>query len=149
MAEITDQDIFDRLPYAQIDRDNVEFYRGMLQRRLLLNRCEQCGNWSGPTWPICPVCWSDDVRPTEVSGKGTVHSFTLLHAGLPMPGVDYVAGYPVAVIDLEEQAGLRATATIVDCPNEELHIGMPVELTWIERNGEPSPAFRPAAAANA
>src|SRR5262245_20434448 len=108
MTDISDQDLFDRLPNAVIDRDNAEFFRGMLRRQLLLHRCHDCGNWSSPPWPICPVCWSDDVRPTEVSGKGTIHSFTLLHAGLPVPGVDYAAGYPVALIELEEQEGLRA-----------------------------------------
>jgi len=143
MTDISDQDVFDRLPNAVIDRDNVEFFRGMLQRRLLLNHCEDCGDWNSATRPICPVCWSDNVRPTEVSGKGVVHSFTLLHAGLPIAGVDYAAGYPVALVELEEQAGFRAAATIVDCPNDQLKIGLPVELTWIERDGEPFPAFRP------
>lgn len=145
MSDISAEEVFDRLPTASIDRDSIAFFRGMLQSQLLLNRCHDCGHWFGPTWPICPECWSDDIRPTEVSGKGTIHSFTLLHAGLPAPGIDYVAGYPVALIDLDEQEGLRAAATIVDCPNDALEIGMPVQLAWTERDGQPFPAFRPVA----
>lgn len=148
MSEITDQEVFDRLPGMVIDRDSVDFYRGVLERRMLLNHCEDCGHWNSATRPqVCPTCWSDNVTRSEPSGKGTIHSFTLLHAGLPIPGVDYKAGYPVALVELDEQKGFRAAATIVDCPNEDLRVGLPVELTWIERGGEPFPAFRPQAAA--
>ena len=55
-----------------------------------------------------------------------------------------MAGYPLLVVELEEQVGLRATATMVDCAVEDIRIGMPVALTWIERDGHPIPAFRPA-----
>ena len=144
MSEITDSDVFARFPNDRIDRDNIPFFRGLLERRLVVGRCHDCGRWNQPLWPNCPACWSDDVRPTEVSGKGRVHTFTLLHAGMPWPGIDYAAGYPLAVVELEEQDGLRAVATIVNCPNDDIRIGMPVELTWLEREGHPIPAFQPA-----
>ncbi|GAA2848656.1 hypothetical protein GCM10010472_01970 [Pseudonocardia halophobica] len=147
MSEITDQQVADRLPDMWLDRDNVEFYRGLLQRRLLINRCADCGRWQQPPFPICPSCWSDDVRPTEVSGEGTIHSFTILRAGPPLPGVDYASGHPVVVVELAEQQGVRVTATTADVAHEELRVGMPVTLTWVDRGGEPVPAFRPAASA--
>ncbi|MET0830390.1 MAG: Zn-ribbon domain-containing OB-fold protein [Microbacterium sp.] len=146
MSEITDAEVAERLPDAWIDQDNVAFFRGLLDRRLLINRCADCSRYHSPPRPFCPTCWSDDVRPTEVSGRGTLHSFTVLHVGPPFPDADYAAGYPVGVIDLEEQPGVRATAKIVGVRNEEIRIGMPVELTWIERDGAPVPAFRPAGA---
>jgi uncharacterized OB-fold protein len=68
---------------------------------------------------------------------------TVLHVGTPTDGVDYVAGYPVVAVELEEQAGLRYVAGIVKCTKDDLSIGMPVELTWIERAGEPTPSFQP------
>ncbi len=48
----------------------------------------------------------------------------------------------MATIELEEQPGLRFTSTIVGVPNEQLAIGMPVELSWIVRGHNPVPAFR-------
>jgi len=146
-ASIADAEVFERLPAARIDRDNIAFFRGLLSRRLLLNRCADCGNWSNPPWPNCPRCWSDDVRPTEVAGDGTIHSFALRHAGPPREGVDYLRGYPVAVVELVEQAGLRVTARVVGCAPEEIENDLPVRLRWIERDGEPVPAFAPRAAA--
>jgi uncharacterized OB-fold protein len=143
MAEISDADVLERYPSLWVDRDTVDLFRGFLEHRLLINKCAECSNWYQPPWPVCPRCQSEDVTATEVSGKGTVFTFTILHTG-GSRGVDYAAGHPVAVVELAEQKGLRISATIVDCAKEDIQIGMPVELTWIERNGDPIPAFRPA-----
>ena len=111
-----------------------------------MNRCADCGRWHHPMRPMCPACWSWNVAPTAVSGRGTVHLFMLLHQGPPAEGVDYAkAPHPVVTVQLAEQEGLRFTGTMVGCALDEIRIGMPVELTWIERNGSPYPAFRPAA----
>jgi uncharacterized OB-fold protein len=127
------EEVFDRFGSEWIDLDNVEFYRGLLRRQLLINRCEDCGNWYQPPWPTCPACWSANVTPTKVSGVGAVHTFAI------PPGSDTA----LAVIDLAEQHDLRASGQIVDCPAQDVKIGMPVDLCWLERDGHPVPAFRP------
>jgi uncharacterized OB-fold protein len=86
------------------------------------------------------------VSPVPVSGRGTVHLLTFLHQGPPVPGLDYAGGFPLAAIELAEQPGLRVEATVVDCPRDQLRVGLAVELTWIDRDGAPWPAFRPAEA---
>jgi hypothetical protein len=144
VKEITDQEVLERFPNVLIDRDNVAHYRGLLQKKLLVNRCQDCGYWIYPERPICPECWSFNVRAEEVSGKGTVYMFTLLHQGPPIPGVDFSTPHPIAGIELPEREGLRYLSTIVNCPNQDIKIGMPVELTWIERAGVPAAAFQPA-----
>lgn len=144
MTAISDADVLDRFPNTWIDPDNVALFRGFLEQRLLINKCQDCDKWYQPPWPICPRCLSENVQATEVSGKGVVFTFTVLHTGWARD-VDYSTGHPVAVIELVEQPGLRITTTIVDCPKEDIRIDMPVELTWIERAGHPIPAFRPAA----
>lgn len=140
--EISDEELLARLPGIRIDRDNKEYYRGLLQHRLLLNRCRQCGAWHTPPRASCPKCWSWDVVPTEVSGKGTVYLFSFRN-GVPAYGsTSESEPYPVVNIELPE--GVRFTSTVIDCPKAELKIGMPVELIWIEEDGMPFPAFRPA-----
>jgi uncharacterized OB-fold protein len=68
----------------------------------------------------------------------------LLHQGPPAPDVDYSKGpHPVVTIELEEQEGLRFTSTVIDCPLEDVRIGLAVELAWIDRFGAPFPVFRP------
>jgi uncharacterized OB-fold protein len=143
VTTISDQELLDAFPDTRIDHDNKEFYRGWLERRLLLNRCLECGRWHHPPQPICPDCWSRHVEPSEISGTGVIHLLMLLHQGPPAPDVDYSRPHPVATVELAEQEGLRYSSTVVNCPQEEIRIGMPVRLTWIERWGAPYPVFEP------
>ena len=144
-----DEAVLERLPDVRLDHLNKRYYLGLLRRELLAGRCRACGTWHTPLRPICPSCWSAEVSSVPVSGRGTVYLLTILYQGPPAPGVDYSGGYPLAAIELAEQAGLRVEATVVDCPRDRLRVGLEVELTWIDRDrgGDqktPWPAFRPA-----
>ncbi len=151
MATLSDEELVDRLPGVLINEDNKAFYRGWLEQQLLLNRCADCGTWHHPPKPVCPECWSDRLRPTPVSGEGTIHLLIWLRQGPPADGVDYSSPHPVATIELAEQPGLRFTSTVVDAGMNDIAIGDPVELIWIRRGGVPYPAFtrRPAATGTA
>ena len=142
---ISDAQVFDAFPGVLIDYDNIEHYRGLLSRRLLINRCQDCGYWIYPHYPMCSRCWSTDVVPTDVSGKAIVHFYTLLHQPTlgGVPGIDYAEPYPDVAYELPEREGLRYSARLVNCATRDLHVGMPVELTWIEVDGVPAPAFQP------
>ncbi len=84
------------------------------------------------------------MRPTEVSGTGTIHLLIFLHQGPPAEGVDYATPYPVATVELDEQPGLRFTGTVVSAANAEMAIGQRVVLDWVLRADAPLPVFRPA-----
>lgn len=142
MLDSTDRQVLEAFPADPVDHDNKHYYYGRLHHQLLVNRCATCKTWSQPPRAFCPECWSDDVVPTPVSGKGTIYMAIFLHQGPELQGVDYSIPYPVVVAELAEQTGLRFTATISDTPHESIVIGAPVELTWIDRNGVPTPAFR-------
>ena len=43
--------------------------------------------------------------------------------------------YNISIVELVDQEGLRFMTNVVDCPPDEVHIGMPV--TWsFEQHGE-------------
>jgi len=142
MTGVSDAELLDRYRGVTIDHTNKHFYRGLLERELRLNRCEECGWWHHRPKPICPRCWSKRVVATPVRGRGVIHLAIFLHQGPPADGVDYTAGpHPVVTVELEEQPGLRFTSTVVGATNERIVIGAPVDLTWIERDGRPFPVF--------
>jgi uncharacterized OB-fold protein len=141
--EITDEMVLAAYPTVPIDHDSKAYWKGCLQKRLLINRCRDCGYYIHFPRPMCPRCWSENVAPTEVGGKGSVHLLSFHHQG---PGTTGALSepHPAVSVELVEQEGLRLTSTVVNCPNEDIYIGMPVELTWIDWQGAPVPAFQPA-----
>jgi len=138
---VSDEELLERYPWGAIDHDNKEQWRGFLDRRLLVNRCRACGHWFDPPRPLCPKCWSTEVEPRAVAGTGRVVWFTLLYQGAP--GADPAHPYPVAVVELSEQEGLRLDSTIVECDPMAVACDMPVELTWAGTESAPLPVFRP------
>jgi uncharacterized OB-fold protein len=134
---MTDDDLLEAFPGVRIDDDNAPHYRGLLEHRLLVNRCDDCGHWHQPPRPICPRCWSWSVTPTEVSGEGTIAIKTILRQGPRRPGADYSDGHALVAVDLDEQPGLRLSGTVVDTPATELRLGDRVRVVWRDLEGAP------------
>lgn len=139
---VSDEELLTKLPNVRVDRDNAEHYRGLLEQRLMINRCEDCRAWHHPPRSVCPRCWSRSVTANQVSGAGHIAFVTFLHQGPRASGVDYAGGRPVAAVELAEQPGLRVPAPIVDSAREAILPGAAVELAWQERDGRPVIAFR-------
>jgi uncharacterized OB-fold protein len=139
---MTDEELLDAFPGVRIDHDNAAYHRGLLEQRLLVNRCDDCGTWHHPPRSVCPRCWSRAVTPTAVTGGGRIALLTILRQGPPQPGVDYRHGHALVAVELDEQPGLRVAATVVDAPAEQLRLGQRVGLVWRSVPGRgPRPEF--------
>ena len=122
------------------------FWDAAREHKLMIQRCDACERYIH--WPRlrCPLCQSDRLSPTQVSGKGSIYSFCVVHHAFHPA---FTVPYSLAIIELDEQRGLRMVTNIVDCPHEALSVGMPVEVTFEDREGYALPQFRPASAAEA
>jgi uncharacterized OB-fold protein len=141
-ADISDEELVRRFPYDSLDHDLKDRFRGYLRHQLLVNRCQDCSTWHEPPGPVCPHCWSSRVLPTPVLGTGTIYMAMFLHQGPPVEDVDYSTPYPVVTVELDEQEGLRFTATMTGAAQDAISVGARVCLEWISRAGAPVPAFR-------
>ena len=130
-------------PIPQITDDNGAFWTGGRDGELLIVRCGACGFWVHPPSPRCPKCLSDAVVPSAVSGRGTVYSYTINRQAW-VPGLE--VPFVLAIVELDEQPGLRLMTNLVDCPPEEAEIGMPVEVAFVERGEAFIPVFHKVAA---
>lgn len=136
------QELLDAFPSIRIDNDNAPYYQGLLENRLLINRCDECHHWHHPPRPICPECWSDFVTATDVGGTGFVALVTVLRQGRPEPGVDFTDGYALAAVELDEQPGLRVASTVVGLGAGQITVGQRVQLVWRTVDGRsPRPDF--------
>jgi uncharacterized protein len=129
------------------DEESRPFFAGARRGVLLIRRCRACGASMSPTGgigtplrPRCVSCFSAELEWTPASGRGTLYSFALMHQVYDPAFADEVP-YNIAVVELDE--GVRMTTTIVGCANEELSIGMPLEVTFERVSEEVAiPKFR-------
>ena len=106
-----------------VNRDTAYFWEGTLAGELRLQRCNACEALRHPPGPACPDCGALDRGHVVASGLGTVFSY-VIHRHPPVPGKEL----PIllAVIDLDE--GLRMVGEVVDLPEDELAIGLRVQV---------------------
>jgi uncharacterized OB-fold protein len=52
--------------------------------------------------------------------------------------------FVVAIVELPEQAGLCLTTNVIDCPIQDVAIGMPVRVVFEQHDDVWIPFFRPA-----
>ena len=123
-----------------LSRDNEHFWTGGAAGELRFLRCRACRHWLHPPAPICPACLERDLDVEAASGRGEVVTFTINHQPW-IPGFD--PPYAVAIVELDEQPGLRLTTNVVGCEPERVAIGMRVRVTFEARDGVHVPLFEP------
>lgn len=113
-------------PFPGLDTDTRQFWEACRRHELSVQRCRDCGGYE---WPpsLCNSCGSANMEWAQVSGDGTVFSFVVFRK-LYHPGFADEIPYNVAIIELAE--GPLLQSNIVDCPNDEIQVGMPVSVTY-------------------
>ena len=87
--------------------------------------CPKCDGKIFPPRDVCPYCADNEAQPTfKFSGRGEVFSHSTVHNA--PEGYEDQAPYTVALVKLEE--GPLITAQLTDVNNDEVKIGMPVEM---------------------
>jgi uncharacterized OB-fold protein len=122
------------------------FWDGVANHKLIILRCQQCGHYIHWPRPVCRFCLSLDLSPREMSGRGTLYSWTVALQPFQPWFADKIP-YIVATIELDEEPGLKMVSNMVDCTEDDLRIDLPVEVTFHElAPGFTLPLFRPAGA---
>ncbi len=115
------------------------FFDAAREGRLVLQRCPRDGFFYYPR-SHCPRCLGRDWEWRAVSGRGSVHAFTLDRVGHD-PAQRSRTPLAIAVVELDE--GPRMTANVVDCEAEALRVGLPVEACFERVEDVALVQFRP------
>jgi uncharacterized protein len=119
------------------------FWHAIKDHKLLILRCQDCGHFVHYPRPICERCLSTELAPQPVSGRAELYSYTVVMQAFHPYYVDKLP-YVLAVVELAEEPDLRLTTNIVDCPEDDLEIGMALEVVFREVvPGLLLPLFRP------
>jgi len=100
--------------------------------RLEAGRCKGCGKVVYPARLVCPSCEKTDFEPMQLSRKGTVVTYTVIHVG--PDDFQMEAPYPLAIVETPE--GARLMVQIADCDPADVKPGMEVALEFRKINAE-------------
>jgi len=128
-------------PLPRPNEDSAPYWEAAHRGELRMQRCGACGHVRFPPALLCPRCLSEQHEWTPLSGRGKVYSWIVVHQS-QHPAFNADAPYNVAIVELEE--GPRLHTNLVDCANDQIHIGMPVEVVFERVSDDCSmPKFRP------
>ena len=130
MIEVKTDQAYER-PLPDADGVALPFWQGAGRGELLIQKCNACGARQFYPRAVCMTC-GGDPEWEQASGRGTVHTFTIIRQYGGKPFRDELP-YVVAMIELEE--GVRMMGNITDCEVDEVHIGMPVQAYAVAAEG--------------
>jgi uncharacterized OB-fold protein len=138
------------VPPVPVPGPLTDFYwTAVAEHRLEILRCDACGHFVHYPRPICDRCQGEALTPAPVSGRARLYSWTSVQQAFHPYFVDKIP-YLLAVVELEEEAGLKLTTNLVEVDEADLRLDMPLEVVFTELGpGVTLPYFRPAAGASA
>ena len=129
-------------PLPNPTEDSEEYWEACLAKRLSVPLCGECGHRWLPPSRICPVCLSEAVSLSPVSGRARLFSWIVVHSS-QHPGFHGEPPFNVAMVQLEE--GPIMHTRIEDAEVDDFEIGMQLEVGFDEVDDEISlPIFKPA-----
>jgi len=117
-----------------VNPETKAFWDGAMQGKLLLKKCQACGQVHYYPRALCPYCFSERTEWLPASGRATVYSFSVMRRA-PAP-------YAIAYVTLEESVTIMTN--LVDCDFDRIRIGDKVKLVFKPSDGGPPvPMFTP------
>jgi hypothetical protein len=103
-----------------------QFYKFLQQSKLMAGKCLKCGKIHLPPRPLCDNCYSTEFQWVEISGKGKLLTYSVIHVAPPQ--FQSLTPYTVGIIELDD--GLKIPGMIQNLKQEQLKIGMPLTLDF-------------------
>ncbi|MFZ3120138.1 MAG: Zn-ribbon domain-containing OB-fold protein [Variovorax sp.] len=114
------------------------FWEGLVQGKWQTTCCDACGRQTFPPRLACPHCWSDQVRWSPLSARGTLYSWTRIHAAPAVFAAE--SPYAVGIVDLD--SGVRLACRLLEAGPADWKPGMAVEMAVLQYEDGPLFAAR-------
>jgi hypothetical protein len=103
-----------------------QFYKFLMQGKLMAGKCLKCGKIHLPPRPLCDNCYGTQFEWVQVSGKGKLLTYTVIHVAPHQ--FQSLAPYAIGIVELAE--GLKIPGMIQSIPEEQLKIGMTLQVDF-------------------
>lgn len=104
----------------QSDFTIEQFYKNVLQGKLLAGKCKKCGKVHLPPRPLCDECFSSEFEWKEIPQRGKLLTYTIIQVAPAQ--FQSMAPYAVGIVQLED--GVRIPGMIRGVALEQIKIGM-------------------------
>jgi uncharacterized OB-fold protein len=103
-----------------------QFYKYVLQGKLMAGKCKKCGKVHLPPRPLCDNCYSKDFEWVEIPGKGKLLTYTIIHVAPAQ--FQSMAPYAVGIVQLGN--GLKIPGMISGAALDQIQIGMDLVIDF-------------------
>jgi uncharacterized OB-fold protein len=103
-----------------------QFYKFLMQGKLMAGKCQKCGKMHLPPRPLCDNCYGTQFEWVAISGKGKLLTYTVIHVAPQQ--FQNLAPYAIGIVELEN--GLKIPGMIQSIPEEKLKIGMALNVDF-------------------
>lgn len=117
------------------------YWEAAREGRLVVQECQACRQAWHPPLPRCPHCHAAALGWREVTGDGTVYTYTVVRHPTHFAFAGQVP-YILAIVELAE--GPRLVTALAGVEPGEVHAGLPVRVAFREVTGTVTlPCFEP------
>lgn len=145
MTSAADPSIPKPIPYPD-DPLTAPFWAAARENRLAIQHCNDCGRAYHPPVGLCPICASAHLEMRDMSGKGRLYSYTVVHSQR-VPAFDALTPFLIGRVELDDAPGLFMVTNLESgaFANDRVEptVGDAVEI-WFEEiaEGVKLPQFR-------
>lgn len=111
------------------------FWEATRRHELRIQRCMDCDRLRFPPRSLCPYCYSRAYEWHLLPGTGVLFSYTFVHH-IVEDAFKARGPYNVAVVELDGTEGIRIVTNVVDLSEDQMAIGMAVEVAWEDHDDE-------------
>ena len=123
-----------KIQAPQPNPETKAFWDAAAEGRLMIGKCNACGQTHYYPRALCPFCFSPRTVLQRASGNATIYTYSVMRR-TPIP-------YAIAYVTLAE--GPTIMTNIVDCDLDRIRIGQTVRLVFKPSDGGPPvPMFTP------
>jgi uncharacterized OB-fold protein len=113
------------------------FWEAALQNRLVVQACSLCGRAHHPPRPFCETCRKAEMTWRDLSGRGHVWTYAVVHRPV-LPAFAKYVPFPVVYVAPVEIPEIRFAGNLVAHPGApinsvdpaRLRIGLPVRVVF-------------------
>jgi uncharacterized OB-fold protein len=103
------------------------YWDGLLNDRIVIQKCGDCGAFTHPPGPQCTTCLSSNRTHQALGERGTIYTYTVTHRAMH-PEFRKDAPYIIVYVRMAE--GITLASWLIGIDPKDVKIGMQVEAVF-------------------